>query len=55
MAIDSIDELRCHCCDRDLRAKAPVWTNWQLHEISPDRWIVVCQPCEEALELNEGK
>ena len=28
---------------------------FELHELSPDKWAVVCIPCVLTLELNEGK
>jgi transcription elongation factor Elf1 len=26
-----------------------------LHEIQPGVWYLVCKPCEEVTEMNEGK
>lgn len=31
------------------------WKSWELHEINPEAWEVVCDECDEATGLSEGK
>lgn len=47
-------DMCCDFCECGLGLNTP-WINWELHEVSPDVWKVVCEPCVMALELYEGK
>ncbi len=48
--IGDIRDARCVFCNE------LVWdVAWELHEMSPDKWEVVCMPCEEATEIWSGK
>jgi len=40
---------KCDLCEGSLDR------GYELHEISDDCWAVVCKPCEEVTEMNEGK
>lgn len=43
-------DARCEFC-KDL-----VWDkSWELHEVQPNLWMVVCGECDEATGLSEGK
>ena len=45
-----IAEAECVFCKEKVFGKS-----WELHEIWPDRWEVVCLECDEATGLSEGK
>lgn len=46
-------DMRDATCDL---CEASVWDlNWSLHELGVDEWRVVCEPCEETLDLDYGK
>lgn len=40
----------CYFCGR------LVWDiGWELHELGPDWWEVICQPCIDVTEVDQGK
>lgn len=49
MAISVIDNLHCDLCDEKID-----W-GFEVHELSPDAWTVMCNKCADVLEVNEGK
>ncbi len=49
MEYDFFNKPRCDLC------KSKDGWGFELHELSPDVWAVVCGKCVSALELNEGK
>ena len=40
---------KCDLCEGSLDR------GYELHEIQPNVWYLVCKPCEEVTEMNEGK
>lgn len=49
MGIEIIDDLDCELC------KEKILMGYRLHEFAPDSWTVVCPPCDDTLDLDEGK
>ena len=48
-SMDTLTGTPCEFCDR------PIVTSWALHEVAPDRWVVICGDCELTTEIGEGK
>jgi hypothetical protein len=49
MTLGAINELNCELC------KEKITGGWELQELAPEVWVIVCDPCSETLELDAGK
>lgn len=47
--------LECHFCLGECGQGTEPYVAWELHEVYPDEWGVVCYPCVLVIEIGEGK
>lgn len=48
--IGVVRDARCLFCSEEVWDKA-----WELHEMAPNRWEVICNECAEVTEIGSGK
>lgn len=47
--------MTCDFCFGDIGYGTEPYISWDLHEVSVDHWVVVCDSCVVATGLDEGK